>query len=94
MALFTFQALTTLRLWLPLLKQLEGASRETTIDHLTAHTGFPDRVAEAIGRMCVTMIVDARAVDEVRTPVDPNRQVTARAGKPELALPARRPDDD
>ncbi|MBT8207711.1 MAG: hypothetical protein KJO18_05500 [Acidimicrobiia bacterium] len=74
-------------------QQLERVGREPAIDQVTGHTRASYGVAEAVGRVGVAMIVDACAIDEVRVAVDPNRKVTARARKPELALPARRLDD-
>ena len=55
---------------------------------MTADASVPHRIAKTLRGVCITVIVDFRAIDEVGFTIDSNGQVASRTGKIELALAA------
>ena len=68
--------------------QPERPRDEAPVDDLALDVRMPDRVAEAVPRVRVAVVVDVRPVDEVRHAVDADGQIAAFPGEAEPALPA------
>ena len=70
-------------------EDLESFSLESlSIEH-AGDGGGTHRVAQALGAVSVSMIVQMTSIDEVGTPIQDDGQVASFAWKIKLALPAR-----
>lgn len=74
-------------------QQRERSGHEPPVYNPPRGVRLANRVAQAIRGVRIAMIIDVRAIDEVRLAIDPHGQVATVAGELETALAARGLDD-
>ena len=66
--------------------EFEPGSFVAVVDYLSLHLCFADGFTESIGRVCITMIIDRSAIDEIGFAIETNSQVASFSFQAKLAL--------